>query len=135
MAIEPVGPRNEPNTRYRHMQISVKTLERTRLNFAVTSGDTIEYVKLLVHIDTGIPPMEQRLIGRLKQHERGTLESNGIIDGTSLELLLRLWGGVGGQRASPFGGGPQRASPFGSGYASSSPFGGRSVGTPIIEPR
>ena len=75
-------------------QVNIKTLLRRECLIEVLRrGATIRMLKEAVQDKWGIPPDQQRLIFEGKQLEDGcTLSSQGIYDGATLFLILRLRG-------------------------------------------
>ena len=77
------------------LYIFVEMLTNTTVCLKVDGTDTIACVKNMLHAKQGIPPNEQRLLYAGKQLEHGTLFDCGIRSESTLQLVLRLLGGVG----------------------------------------
>ena len=77
------------------MQIFVKTPEGKTITLEVKPSDTIDNVKCYAFEADGIPPEHQRLIFDGNQLEAGrTLSEYNIQNGSTLDLALRIAGGV-----------------------------------------
>ncbi|OHT03794.1 hypothetical protein TRFO_01469 [Tritrichomonas foetus] len=77
-----------------HKEIYVKTDAGSRISFIVTPFDRVEYLKMEISNQLGIPIDQQRPILAGKQLEDGnTLGDYNIEDGNLVHLLLRLRGG------------------------------------------
>ena len=83
-------PEPEPDLTL-HIEVSILSGRRTPL--AVQPTDTVERVK---HIDmlcaeVGVPPLEQRLLFNANElADTSTMEQNGVVDGSTFHLVLRL---------------------------------------------
>jgi len=76
------------------MQIKVKTLTGKEIELDIDSDDPILRIKEKVEEQTGVPPVQQRLIhqGRQLTDEAKVVDSK-ISAGTVLHLVLALRGG------------------------------------------
>lgn len=77
------------------MQVKVKTLTGRDIPVDVESNDKIIRIKEMMEEKEGIPPSQQRLIFNGSQlDDEATVQSSGIIAGSSLHLVLTLRGGA-----------------------------------------
>jgi hypothetical protein len=81
-------PEPEPDLTL-HIEVSILSGRRTPL--AVQPTDTVERVKHMLCSEVGVPPLEQRLLFNANElADTSTMEQNGVIDGCTFHLVLRL---------------------------------------------
>ena len=72
-----------------HIEVSILSGRRTPL--AVQPTDTVERVKHMLCAEVGVPPLEQRLLFNANElADTSTMEQNGVVDGCTFHLVLRL---------------------------------------------
>ncbi|GAB5354857.1 hypothetical protein AAMO2058_000155300 [Amorphochlora amoebiformis] len=76
------------------IQIFVKTLTGSTITLSAEAGYTVEAVKAEIEAREGIPANQQRLSFAGKQLEAGSLADYGVEQESTLQLNLRLLGGV-----------------------------------------
>ena len=77
----------------RPMKIDVKTLTGRLLKLEVEPTDTIEDLKAQIYAEERIPPDQQRLVFEGRWLEEGnTLQYYSIEEGSTVDLMLRLYG-------------------------------------------
>ena len=81
-------PEPEPDLTL-HIEVSILSGRRTPL--AVQPTDTVERVKHMLCAEVGVPPLEQRLLFNANElADTSTMEQNGVVDGSTLHLVLQL---------------------------------------------
>jgi len=76
------------------MQIKVKTLTGKEIELDIDGDDQILRIKEKVEEQTGVPPVQQRLIHQGRQLvDDAKVEDSKISSGTVLHLVLALRGG------------------------------------------
>ncbi len=79
------------------MQVFVKTLTGKTITLWVRPSHKIVALKCAIQVRVGVPPQDQRIIFASKQMENGhTLADYNIQKESTLHLVLRLQGGLGG---------------------------------------
>ena len=91
---------DEPHAKQRRtdgFQIFVKTLNGKTMVFRTHTTDTILHIQMLMWLKTGAPPDAQRLYsGMFSLHHSRTMGDYGLREGSTIQVLLRLRGGGGG---------------------------------------
>lgn len=76
------------------MNITVTTLTGKKFPFQMEANDTIGNLKDRINDREGIPPEQQRLVFNHRQFEDcRTLTDCNIVDGSDIQLILRMRGG------------------------------------------
>ena len=89
-ALKHTEPEPEPHLDLT-LHIEVYTLNGSRMPLAVQPTDTVERVKRMLYLEVGVPPAEQRLlcIGN-ELTDASTVEQSGVVDGSTIHLVLRI---------------------------------------------
>lgn len=73
------------------LHIQIGSLTGTHVRLAVQPTDSIERAKRMLYLETGIPPMEQRLLFNGDElTDDLTMEQGGVVDGSTIHMVLRM---------------------------------------------